>query len=77
METQKIVSLLNSSETGYSKFATKKWYVIGCESKGNYSRHDKIKFLAKSIESSLYNYCDSYNLVTGDIAVAKTVAAGQ
>ena len=33
----------------------KKWYVIESESKGAHSRHDAIKFLTKSIESSL---CD-------------------
>ena len=37
METQKIVNLLNSSENEYSKFATKEWYIIESESKGNYS----------------------------------------
>ena len=31
METQKIVSLLNSSENEYSKLATKKWYVTDIE----------------------------------------------
>ena len=77
METQKIVNLLNNSENEYSKFATKKWYVIDCESKGDYSRHDTIKFLTKSIESSLHNYSHSYILVMGDIAVTKTVAVGQ
>ena len=51
METQKIVNLLNSPENEYSKFATKTWYVIDSESKGDYSRHDPIKFLKKSIES--------------------------
>ena len=35
METQKIVNLLNNSENEYSKFATKKWYIIDSESKGN------------------------------------------
>ena len=35
---QKIVNLLNSSENDFSRFATKKWYVIESESKGNYSR---------------------------------------
>ena len=69
METQKIVNLLNSSENEYSKFATKKWYVIDSESKGNYSHHDPIKLLTKSIESSLCDYSDAYVLVTGDITV--------
>ena len=53
METQKIVNLLNSSENEYSKFATKKWYVIDNESKGVYSHENPIKFLISSLESSL------------------------
>ena len=69
METQKIVNLLNGSDNENSKFATKKWYVIDSESKGNYSHPDPIKFLTKSIESSLCDYSDAYVLVTGNIAV--------
>ena len=69
METQKIVNLLNGSDNENSKFATKKWYVIDSESKGNYSHHDPIKFLTKSIESSLCDYSDAYILVTGNITV--------
>ena len=53
METQKIVNLLNSSENEYSKFATEKWYIIGSESKGNYSNESPIKFSTSSLESSL------------------------
>ena len=52
METQKIVNLLNNTENEYSKFATKKWYIIDSESKGNYSRENPIKFLTNSLESS-------------------------
>ena len=70
METQKIVNLLNSSKNEYSKFATKKWYVIDSESKGNYSHENPIKFFTSSLESSLCDYSDAYILVTGDIAVA-------
>ena len=68
METQKFVNLLNSSENGFSKFATKIWHVIDCESKGSYSHHDSIKFLTKSIESGLCDYSDAYILVTRNIA---------
>ena len=75
METQENVNLLNSPENEYSKFATEKWYVIDSESKGNCSHHDPIKFLTKWIESSLCNYSDAYVLVTGDIAVIRTIAA--
>ena len=70
METQKIVNLLNNSENEYSKFATKKWYVIDRESKGNYSHEKPIKFVTSSLESSICNYSDVYILVTGNIAVA-------
>ena len=47
MEIQNITNLLNSSENEYSKFATKKWYIIDSESKGHYSRQDPIKFFKK------------------------------
>ena len=67
METQKIVNLLNGSDNENSKFATKKWYIIDSESNGNYSHHNPIKFLTKSIESSLCDYFDVYILVTRNI----------
>ena len=75
METQKIINLLNSSDNENSKFATKKWYIIDSESNGNYSHHNPIKFLTKSIESSLCDYSDAYILVTGNITVTRTIAA--
>ena len=75
METQKIINLLNGSDNENSKFATKKWYIIDNESKGNYSHHNPIKFLTKSIESSLCDYSDAYILVTGNITVTRTIAA--
>ena len=56
METQKIVNVLNDSDNEYANFATKKWYVIDSESKDKYSHHVPIKFLTKSIESSLFDY---------------------
>ena len=40
METQKIVILVNVSDNENSKFATKQWYVIDSDSKGNYSKDD-------------------------------------
>ena len=71
METQKIINLLNNSENEYSKFATKIWYVIDSESKGNYSDENPIKFLINSLESSLCDYSDAYILLTGHIAVKR------
>ena len=75
METQKIVNLLNGSDNENSKKKKKKWYVIDSEPKGKYSHHDPIKFLTKSIESSLCDYSDAYILVTGNIAVTRAIAA--
>ena len=69
METQKIRNLLNNSENEYLKFATKKWYVINSESKGNNSHENPIKFLTSSLESSLCDYSDAYILVLGNITV--------
>ena len=69
METQKIINLLNNTENEYSTFATKKWYIIDSESKGNYSHQNPIRFLTNSLESSLWDYSDAYILLTGDIAV--------
>ena len=69
METQKIVNLLNNSESEYSTFATKRWYIIGSESKDNYSTDEEIKFLTRSIELNLCHYSDLYILVTGNITV--------
>ena len=60
MKTQKIINLLNGSSNEESKFATKKWYVINDESKGNYSQENVIKFFTESIESSLCDYFDAY-----------------
>ena len=67
---QKIVNLLNSPDNEYSTFATKKWCVIDIESKGSYSHHSPIKFLAKSIESSICDYSDAYIVITRSIAAA-------
>ena len=38
METQKIVNLINKSDNESSKFATRKWYIINDQNKGQYDR---------------------------------------
>ena len=58
-------------------FATKKWYIIDSESNGNYSKNDEMKFLTRSIQSSLCDYSDEYILVTGNISVTPNNAATQ
>ena len=75
METQKIVNLLNGSDN--SKFATKKWYIIDSESKGNYSHENPIEFFTNSLESNLCDYSDAYILVTGHITATPNNAATQ
>ena len=44
------------------------------ESKNGYSHEDPIKFLTKSIESSLCDYSEARILVTGNITVTRTIA---
>ena len=77
METQKIVNLLNGTDNENSKFATKKWYVIDSESKGNYSQDDPIKLLTKSLESSLCDYSEACILVTRNITATPNNAVTQ
>ena len=69
MKTQKIINLLNSTDNENSRFATKKWYIIDSESKGNCSDENEIKFLTSSLETNLCDYSDAYILVTGNINV--------
>ena len=69
METQIIVILIDSTDNENSKFATTKWYVIDSESKSNYSDENLIKFVTKTLESSLCDYSDAYILVTGNTVV--------
>ena len=69
------MNLLNGSDNENSKFGTKKWYVIDIESKGKYSHPNPIKFLTKTVESSLCDYSDAYVLVTGSITVKRRNAA--
>ena len=77
MKTQKIVNLLNNTENEYLKFATKIWYIIDSESKGNCSHENPIKFLTSSLELSLCDYPDAYISVTGNITATPNNAATQ
>ena len=61
--------MLNNTENEYSTYATKKWYIINSESKGNYSHQNPIRYLTNSLASSLCDYSDAYILVTGNITV--------
>ena len=80
IETQKIVNLLNDPEELNSKFATRKWYIINDQNKGQYGRGNvnendsTIKFETKVIKPNLCDYSDAYILVTGDIKIADIAA---
>ena len=77
METQKIINFLNNTDNEKLKICYKKWYVIDSESEGNYSKDDSIKFLTRSIESSLCDYSDAYILFTGNITAIPINAAAE
>ena len=49
--------------------------IIDSESKGNYLHENPIKYLTKSIESSLCDYSGAYILVTGNITATLNNAA--
>ena len=78
METQKIVNLLHDSDNEYSKFATRKWYIINDQNNGQYGRGKEndstIKFETKVIKPNLCDYSGTYILVTEDIKVAAVAA---
>ena len=83
METQKIVNLLNDSDSEssmelHSKFATRKWYIINDQNNGQYGRGNEndstIKFETKVIKSNLCDYSDAYIYVTGDIKITGIAA---
>ena len=74
MENQKIINLLNKSDTNSRHFATKKWYIIndlnnaayGVDQFGN-NEPANIKYETKVLKPNLCDYSDAYILVTGII----------
>ena len=74
MENQKIINLLNKSDTNSRHFATKKWYVIndlnnaayGVDQYGN-NEPANIKYETKVLKPNLCDYSDVYILLTGII----------
>ena len=73
MEIQKTAYFLGDADNEFSKFVTRKWYVINDQNnteseygEGN-ENSETIKFEAKVIKSSLCDYSDAYILVKGNI----------
>ena len=82
MENQKIINLLNKSDTNSRHFATKKWYIINGENNTNYgvnketgaNNPDTIKYDTRVLKSNLCYYADAYILVDGTIRAAAASA---
>ena len=83
MENQKIINLLNKSDTNSRHFATKKWYIINDENNANYrvnkdtgaNNPDTIKYDTRVLKPNLCDYADAYILVDGTIRAANAVDA--
>ena len=81
MENQKIINLLNKSDTNSKHFATKKWHIINDENNTNYgvnkdtgaNNPDTIKYDTRVIKPNLCDYADAYILVDGTTRAANAV----
>ena len=83
MKSQKIINLLNKSDTNSRHFATKKWYIINDENNTNYrvdketgaNNPDTIKYDTRVLKPNLCDYSDAYILVNGTIRADAANAA--
>ena len=82
MENQKIINLLDKTDTDSKHFATKKWYIINDENNTNYgvnkdigeNNPDTIKYDTRVLKPNLCDYAKAYILVDGTIRAAPTNA---
>ena len=78
MENQKIINLLDKSDTNSKHFATKKWYIINDENNTNYgvdkntgaNNPDAVKYDTRVLKPNLCDCADAYILVGGTIRAA-------
>ena len=78
MENQKIINLLDKSDTDSKHFATKKWYIINDENNTNYGVNkdtgadnpDTIKYYTRVLKPNLCDYAEAYILIDGTIRAA-------
>ena len=68
MKYQKIMNLLDNTQNQPSKFRTRNWVEINCESRGTCNKSNQIKFKTM-IRSNLCDYSDAYLLVSGNIPI--------
>ena len=78
MENQKIINLLDKTDTDSKYFATKKWYIINDENNTNYGVNkdtgadnpDTIKYDTRVLKPNLCDYAEAYILIDGTIRAA-------
>ena len=83
MENQKIINLLDKTDTDSKHFATKKWYIINNENNTNYGVNkdtgadnpDTIKYDTRVLKPNLCDYAEAYILVDGTIRATNAVNA--
>ena len=83
MENQKIINLLDKTDTDSKHFATKKWHIINDENNTNYGvkkdtgadNPDTIKYDTRVLKPNLCDYAEAYILIDGTIRAAAANAA--
>ena len=83
MENQKIINLLDKTDTDSKHFATKSWYIINDENNTNYginkdtgaNNPDTIKYDTRVLKPNLCHYAEAYISVGGTITATNAVNA--
>ena len=83
MENQKIINLLDKSDTDSKHFVVKKWHIINDENSTNYGVNkdtgadnpDTIKYNTRVLKPNLCDYAEAYILVDGTIRATNAVNA--
>ena len=77
MENQKIINLLDKSDTDSKHFATKKWYIIniGVNKDTDTDNPGTIKYDTRVLKPNLCDYAKAYILVDGTIRATNAVNA--
>ena len=85
MENQKIINLLEKTETDSKHFDTKKWYIINDENNTSYGVNKdtgennpdtiNIKYDTRVLKPNLCDYAEAYILVNGTIRATSAVNA--
>ena len=69
MEYQNMKNLLDNTPKQLSKLRRKNWVQINYESRGTYNTNSQIKFKTSMLNPSLFDYSDTYILVSGTIII--------